>query len=415
MVAQIRARPGPGGVVTISPTGAVRSARNRSVSRLGAYVGSTSRVPGGVAPARARASSSRSPPPENRVTHSARRRRDRPPPPPLRGPSGVAAGRVRSRSARSDSGRSRRTRSVPATCSSGWSPRSSGSSSVPSPDRSTRPTVDVTPPPSPTTRPHRRHPARARRRRRRRASGPRRRRRSSTTRRPSSPTRLRKDWCAPAGVQMTLAASARPTRPRRSSASSPRGSTSGRAYADSHNGEWGPAAMALALEAYGAPGYEIRAYQLARRRRPRRGDRDHDDPVAGDPPRLEGRPHLGHDRLPRRRRPDGLPGRGDDRAPTSSIPWYPWNSSIWGQSDPPGHVPGLARDGAQLPALEAARGQVPGPRREVHHPRPDDPGQRVSPSLTPRRPRVRAGPAIRRIAERQGDRQDRDLDALPSA
>ena len=32
-------------------------------------------------------------------------------------------------------------------------------------------------------------------------------------------------------------------------------------YADSHNGDWGPAAMALALDAYGAPGYEVRAYK----------------------------------------------------------------------------------------------------------------------------------------------------------
>ena len=33
------------------------------------------------------------------------------------------------------------------------------------------------------------------------------------------------------------------------------------ARSDSINGEWGPGAMALALEAYGAPGYEVRAFQ----------------------------------------------------------------------------------------------------------------------------------------------------------
>ena len=32
-------------------------------------------------------------------------------------------------------------------------------------------------------------------------------------------------------------------------------------YADSHNGDWGPSAMVLALDAYGAKGYEVRAYK----------------------------------------------------------------------------------------------------------------------------------------------------------
>ena len=30
---------------------------------------------------------------------------------------------------------------------------------------------------------------------------------------------------------------------------------------DSLNGDWGPSAMALALDAYGAKGYEVRAYE----------------------------------------------------------------------------------------------------------------------------------------------------------
>ena len=30
---------------------------------------------------------------------------------------------------------------------------------------------------------------------------------------------------------------------------------------DSHNGGWGPSAMVAALEAYGVPGYEVRAYE----------------------------------------------------------------------------------------------------------------------------------------------------------
>ena len=47
-------------------------------------------------------------------------------------------------------------------------------------------------------------------------------------------------------------------------------------------------------------------------------------------------------------------------------PWYPIVSSIWGAVRPAGHVPGRVRDAPQLPALEAARGPLPGPRRPVH-------------------------------------------------
>src|SRR6266508_3643761 len=32
-------------------------------------------------------------------------------------------------------------------------------------------------------------------------------------------------------------------------------------WEDSHNGHWGPAAISLAVTAYGAPGYEVRAYE----------------------------------------------------------------------------------------------------------------------------------------------------------
>ena len=72
---------------------------------------------------------------------------------------------------------------------------------------------------------------------------------------------VRKDWCAPAGVQMTLAALG-----MADTSEAFQRELAGRvreweSHADSHNGEWGPAAMALALEAYGAPGYEIRAYK----------------------------------------------------------------------------------------------------------------------------------------------------------
>ena len=65
---------------------------------------------------------------------------------------------------------------------------------------------------------------------------------------------IRKDWCAPAGVQMVLA-----TLGLADTSEAFQKKLAGRihdweTYQDSHNYEWGPAAMALALEAYGAPG-----------------------------------------------------------------------------------------------------------------------------------------------------------------
>ena len=114
---------------------------------------------------------------------------------------------------------------------------------------------------------------------------------------------IHKDWCAPAGVTMVLAilghGDATDARERE---------IAGRvheweSYADSHNGEWGPSAMALALEAYGAPGLPDPGLRDAGRRAARRREGDLDDPLAGDPARLARRPHVGDDRLPGRRRP----------------------------------------------------------------------------------------------------------------
>ena len=70
-----------------------------------------------------------------------------------------------------------------------------------------------------------------------------------------------KDWCAPAGVQMVLAVLG-----LANTSEGMQREIAGRvrrwdSYDDSHNGDWGPAAMAVALGAYGAPGYEIRAFE----------------------------------------------------------------------------------------------------------------------------------------------------------
>ena len=143
------------------------------------------------------------------------------------------------------------------------------------------------------------------------------------------------DWCAVAGTQMALAmhgildnseATQRRLAGRLDEWESRR---------DSHNGGWGPSAMAQALAAYGLEGYEIRSYgsrQLALR----------DSAIA----------------LSRTRAPviliawrgahtwvmTGYRAKADPSTfPKVRItgayvydPWYPRISTIWGPSDPPG-------------------------------------------------------------------------------
>ena len=67
----------------------------------------------------------------------------------------------------------------------------------------------------------------------------------------------RKDWCAPAGVQMTLAVLGKANTSEAFQRELHSRVREWESKEDSRNGEWGPAAMALALDAYGAPGYEI--------------------------------------------------------------------------------------------------------------------------------------------------------------
>jgi hypothetical protein len=146
---------------------------------------------------------------------------------------------------------------------------------------------------------------------------------------------LRDTWCAPAGVTITLAILGHgdPTDAReREIASRIREWDS---YSDSHNGDWGPAAMALALDAYGAKGYQIRAYDT-------RADalRDSAKAIA-----MTNSPVIllawrgAHTWVMSGYRADADPAVFEDAKVSGAYildPWYPWNSSIWGQSDPPG-------------------------------------------------------------------------------
>jgi hypothetical protein len=146
---------------------------------------------------------------------------------------------------------------------------------------------------------------------------------------------LDKDWCVPAGLAMVLAILGKgdPTEARqREIASRVR---EWETYADSHNLLWGPSAMVKALAAYGVAGYQVVAYEsradalrgaaraISTTRSPAillawrgahtwvmTGYRANADPVVFDDARVSGTYVLD--------------------------PWFPWNSSIWGQSDPPG-------------------------------------------------------------------------------
>lgn len=210
---------------------------------------------------------------------------------------------------------------------------------APPADRSTRPTVEVTPrpssSPSPTPKPASLPPG------------------ATPTPSPTPIPRLaadfalpidaksvfahelRKDWCAPAGVQMTLAALGLADNSEGFQHELVARIHEWETYADSHNYEWGPAAMASALEAYGAPGYELRAYTS-------RGDAIRDAAIAI---KTTGAPAIllawrgAHTWVMTGYRANADPTVFPDAVMTGAYifdPWYPWNSTIWGQSDPPG-------------------------------------------------------------------------------
>src|SRR6185369_6957939 len=104
---------------------------------------------------------------------------------------------------------------------------------------------------------------------------------------------------------------------------------------DSKNGGWGPVAMKNALEAYGVPGYEVRIYE------------NRQDAMIDSARALEatGAPVIliawrgAHAWVMTGFRADADPQQFDDARVTGTYildPWYPRDSSIWGQSDPPG-------------------------------------------------------------------------------
>lgn len=146
---------------------------------------------------------------------------------------------------------------------------------------------------------------------------------------------IRDTWCAPAGVTIVLAIMGKgaPTNARETE-------IAGRiheweTYADSHNYEWGPSAMVKALKAYGVPGYQVRAYET--RADALRGAAKAISMTRS--PAILVAWYGAHTWVMSGYRANADPSVFDDARVSGTYildPWYPRISSIWGPSDPPG-------------------------------------------------------------------------------
>ena len=185
---------------------------------------------------------------------------------------------------------------------------------------------------------------------------------------------LKVTWCASAGVQMVLAILNHGDTSHAFQREIQGRVREWESVKDSRNGDWGPSAIALALDAYGAKGYEVRAYKT--RQGALRGAAKSIMKTNSPVVLLSWR--GAHTWVMTGFKADADPTIFSNAKISGTYildPWYPDISSIWGPSDPPGTFQDNARDDPQLPALEAPRGQIPGSRRPVHHGRADDPGQ----------------------------------------
>ena len=144
-----------------------------------------------------------------------------------------------------------------------------------------------------------------------------------------------KDWCAVAGTQMVLAMHGIVDNSEGAQRRIAGRIDEWESWRDSKNGGWGPSAMAQALADHGLEGYQIRSYgsrQLALR----------DAAVAIKQTRA---PVIllawrgAHTWVMTGYRAKADPETFPKARITGAYiydPWYPWISSIWGPSDPPG-------------------------------------------------------------------------------
>jgi hypothetical protein len=146
---------------------------------------------------------------------------------------------------------------------------------------------------------------------------------------------LKDTWCSSAGVQMALAVLGKGNSSNAFQRELQSRVHEWESYADSHNGDWGPSAMALALDAYGAKGYEVRAYQTRQS-----ALRDAAKAIeATHSPVLLLAWRGAHTWVMTGFRADADPAVFTNAKIAGTYildPWYPTISSIWGPSDPPG-------------------------------------------------------------------------------
>ncbi len=148
-------------------------------------------------------------------------------------------------------------------------------------------------------------------------------------------SQVHKDWCAPAGVQMALALHGLVDTSERTQRDIQGRIREWESVDDSRNGDWGPAAMALAMDAYGASGYEVRAFET------RQGALRN----AARTIQSTGAPVIllawrgAHTWVMTGFKADADPSIFRDAHIDGAYvldPWYPRVSSIWGASDPAG-------------------------------------------------------------------------------
>ncbi|MEO7665326.1 MAG: C39 family peptidase [Candidatus Limnocylindrales bacterium] len=169
---------------------------------------------------------------------------------------------------------------------------------------------------------------------------------------------LKNTWCSPAGVQMVLTLHGHGATSHAFQEELAARVHEWESYDDSHNGAWGPAAMAEALAAYGVPGYVLRAYDT-------RADalRDAAAAIAStEAPAILLAWKGAHTWVMTGYRADADPRVFPDATVTGAYildPWYPTISRIWGASDPPGTF---------QDAAEMVRNYLPWKRPEGKYP-----------------------------------------------
>ena len=146
---------------------------------------------------------------------------------------------------------------------------------------------------------------------------------------------LKVTWCASAGVQMVLAILNHGDTSHAFQREIQGRVREWESLKDSRNGDWGPSAMALALDDYGAKGYEVRAYQT--RQGALRGAAK--AIMKTNSPVILLAWRGAHTWIMTGFKADADPTIFSNAKISGTYildPWYPDISSIWGPSDPPG-------------------------------------------------------------------------------